>query len=74
MAGTEAQVVVTWNWKGLPATAAADPALVMAKAAVVVVVPAPADDDDDDDEVDDVEVGTEGRDVVVRPEVEWALW
>ena len=71
MAGAEAQVVVTSKWKVLPATAAADPVLVMAKAAVVVVVPAPADDDD---EVDDVEVGTDGRDVVVRLGVEWVLW
>jgi len=64
-------VVVTSKWKVLPATAAADPVLVKAKASVVVVVPAPADDDD---EVDDVEVGTEIRDVVVGREVEWALW
>ncbi len=71
MAGTEPQVVVTSNRNGLPATAAADPVLVIAKAAVVVVVPPPADDDND---VDDVEVGTEGRDVVVRPEVGWVLW
>jgi hypothetical protein len=43
----------------------------MAKAAVVVVVPAPAGDDD---VVDDVEVGTKGRDVVVLSEAEWTLW